>query len=188
MYLIGVGSVKQKGYLGDRIVAKIGVGCDRYSLKGAKEWTRDQRNRNRPPLEDYLLRRENLLTPYAIANPLRVAVMIRFEENFPTRDFVKLFEAPLLSSSSCSRESWTTFRDTLSDSMGDRRMLAGDEVGLFWYDNGDLLLTKNHNIQGVLHLPEINRPLLAAFLDSQDGFAKDLAECVESSVELIDAD
>ncbi len=182
MYLIGVGVIKQPGYIQESVVAKVAVGCSTYTIDRAKYW-KEKRFQDQSTLTEVLLRRENTITPYGIANPLKVSVIVHVTKDFGTKDFIKLFEPCFVS---CSKEGLQTFRDTMNDVIGDRKLRAGDDVSIYFYDNGDLIFTKNEAIKAVIHFPEINQHILNGFIHPQYSAVDQLSDCIEENIQFIE--
>jgi hypothetical protein len=58
-------------------------------------------------------------------------------------------------------------------------LLVGDDVCIYWYENGDLIFTKNHSIHGIINQPELNKILLDAFVHPDFTVADELADTID---------
>jgi hypothetical protein len=57
--------------------------------------------------------------------------------------------------------------------------LEGDEIGIYWYENGDVIFTKNHQMEAVAHQPAFSRVLLDCFIDRNLSIVSGLTDTLE---------
>jgi hypothetical protein len=55
----------------------------------------------------------------------------------------------------------------------------GDEIGIYWYENGDLIFTKNRQMEAVAHQPDFNKVLLDCFIDPHISIVSGLPDTLE---------
>lgn len=187
-----MGNIVQAGYLVDLPVAKVALAFSSDAVRAAKKWSNLLHSDTRS-LPDYLLRnnsdergvrKENrdTLQEFFAPNPVKLAAIVRFTANLSRSDFLALFDKPFEEAEGVSSEEFRAFRETLRDVIGKRKILAGEEVSFYWFENGDLMILKEDEIRGILHLREINKPLLEAFVSRDKTIVSGLSECVERNI------
>lgn len=170
-------------------IASVAIAFPPQTVKVAKKWLSLLFTEN-SNLAEYLLnmqssvKKENTdtITQYFSPNPMKLCAMIRFTHDYSSREFVRLLED---SFEEVSQESTNAFKETLLDAIGKRRIQCGDEIAFYWFDNGDLMLTKDNDIRAIVHIPEVNKPLLEAFVRKDRTISPNLADCVENNTSAI---
>jgi len=186
VYLVGLGGIwnPYSQFVSEKI-CKVGVGLPIPILERAKHWHHDV-HRPKPSgrsLTDYLLARENIVTPFSISNPLKVVVLLRFTRNIAEDLFIDLLQQPL---GNYSLEANDTFRAFLFEVIEDQTIRRGDEITFYWFDDGSLVVAKNGEIRGNLRYPELYHGVLNIFLDPKITISPDLYHCTVKSIPSIE--
>jgi hypothetical protein len=127
MYTCGVGELHVKGYHEDNKIAKVAIALSEATLLRGKSWKKDKNS----SFSELLLLKDQIVTPYMIKNPLKVAITIRFEEDFETREFVNLFEEKPIISEKMSKTEKHLMKDLLFNAINQRRVMKGKKTPLF---------------------------------------------------------
>jgi hypothetical protein len=121
MYTCGVGELHVKGYHEDSKIAKVAIALSEATLLRGKTWKKDPKS----SLSELFLLKDQVVTPYMIKNPLKVAITVRFAEDFETREFVSLFEEKPIVAEKMSKVDKHMFKDLLFDAINQRRIMKG---------------------------------------------------------------
>jgi hypothetical protein len=171
---------------------KVAVALPSSSLDRAKIWSREShkhthypeqhRNDEHRTLTDYLLQKVNIITPYEIANPLKVAITIRFLQTTQTQDFIKLFQ------DAYDGAPWRYFAyldDALSKAISDEKIRSGEELGFYWFDDGEMLVTKNGDVRGRIYKQGVNRRFLEAFVEDDHTISNELVKALNEHIPMM---
>jgi len=174
MVIIGVGRVEK---LPGCMVA---VGVGPYSLDRAREWLREEKHhahRRYFTLVDHLLKRENIITPYSITNPVKIGVVLKFERSVPADQLLDALIQPL---AFVHDEPRKNFINMLRSAVGDAEYLRrGEEIAFYWFDSGNLLILHDGDLTSGINNPEINRALLEGFIDDRKTMSRELCERIK---------
>jgi hypothetical protein len=137
------------------------------ALERGKQWLSDEeqhRNIHRYTLGSHLIARENFITPYYISNPAKVGAILRFNAPTSAEQVIWLFSEVL---KSLPPEESSKFLNKLRHAVGQSSIKTGEEISFYWFDNEDLLILHNGEIQETVHSPLVNRLLIDAFASAK---------------------
>lgn len=171
------------GYFKDQAeeLCKVAVAMAPSSADRAKLWYL-RRASTAASLTQYLLTRENIITPHSISNPLKVAVMMRFTTATTADYLVHLFQTAFRS---CPQASTSTFMKIFVNALRET-LQPNDELAFYFFDNADVTITKNGVVCAIINIPEINEAFLNVFLHPTESIVPDLYEAVVENVHTIE--
>lgn len=180
MVIIGVGHVEKLP--GSMVAVAVGP----YSLDRAREWLREEKHGHRRyfTLVDHLLKRENIITPYSITNPVKIGVVLKFERTVPADQLLHALIQPL---EFVHDEPRKQFINMLQSAVGDAKYLRrGEEIAFYWFDNENLLILHDGDLASGINNPEINRALLEGFIDVHKTMSRELVERIKLMIPDVD--
>ncbi len=163
---------------------KIAVALPSSSLDRAKIWDREyhtaqRRGEESRPLSDYLLQKVNIVTPYEISNPLKVAITIRFLQTMSTDDFLQIIRDGFQG----APWRYTAYlEDALNKAISDEKIRSGEELAFYWFDNGELMVVKNGDVRGRIYKEGVNRRFLEVFVDNEHAICTELVKGLEDHI------
>ncbi|RYH22607.1 hypothetical protein EON65_19025 [archaeon] len=182
LYIAGVGKIIKlnRGIFKETAeeLCRVAVALAPATADRAKDWIVKHGSKGNSTLTEQLLLRENIITPYSISNPLKVAVYLRVMSPLRGDYLIHLLKE---SFSQCPYESYRDFMTTLASAIGDQ-LNKGDEVGFHFFDNGDITITYNGVATGMVNIPPMTRILLDAFIDPTYGIVPDLFDTVMTGI------
>lgn len=182
LYVAGVGKINKlnRGYFKESSeeLCRVAVAIAPYTADRARDWIVKHGSKGNSTLTEQLLLRENIITPYSISNPLKVAVYLRVISPLRGDYLIHLLKE---SFHECPYESYRDFMTTLASAMGDQ-LNKGDEVGFHFFDNGDITITYNGVATGMVNIPSVTGILLDAFMDPTYGIVPDLSDKVITGI------
>eukprot|EP01039_Chlorochromonas_danica_P007299 gene7298-8077_t len=185
LYLVGVGRINKRvpGYFKAHAeeFCKVAVALSPSSVDRAKLWYLRQAS-TAASLTEYLLSRENIITPHSISNPLKVAVMMKFTTATTADYLVHLFKSAFRS---CPKASTSIFMKMLVNALRGT-LEPNDELAFYFFDNADVIVTKNGIVCAIINIPEINEAFLNVFLDPTESIVPELYDAVVENVHTIE--
>lgn len=162
---------------------KVAVSLAIPTIDRAKRWVTEEekgKHQGEPEnLVDCLLEEPWIPSPNTAYNPLKLGITIRFEESMPTEDFIHLFRDAF------RETSWKSFRhfeDVLTRVIGRDRLRIGEEISFYWFDDGDLMITKNGDVRGRILVEDVNKSLLSAIVEKNKSISQDLHESLKKNI------
>ena len=164
-------------------LCRVSLALPASSLDRAKLWEHNRRRRRTDKsLTDSLLQRVNIVTPYQISNPLKVAVTLRFYQTVNVDEFLNLLNEAF---EGTPKRVYRQFTDSLKLALEDDRIQSGQEIAFYWLDDGDVMITKDGDVCGQTTQDDANFKLLLAFLDEDVSISKDLVKNVKEHIPIV---
>lgn len=184
VFTIGNGTIYRNTYFSSKQkLCRVSFAIPGNTLDRVKTWEHNRRrHRTDQTLVDSLLQRVNIVTPYTISNPLKVALTLRFYQTITVEDFLRLFDEAF---EGASRKTYRDFVDSMKLSLEQDRITSGQEIAFYWFDDGDVMITKDGDVCGRSFKEDANRRLLLAFLDEDQSLCKDLVKSVQEHIPIM---
>jgi hypothetical protein len=178
LFLAAVGNVgdNNTGKYDSKPKLKIAVSFAIPAFNRAKRWiykedNNDHQKTDADTLSDYLLDDGGVNSPNTMHNPLKVGATIRVNQSISTDEFLRLFRKAF---EGASWRSYSKFEDTLTKCIAAEKLLKDEELSFYWFDDGDLMISKNRDVRGRILIKDVSRRLLKAFVDKDKNISSDL--------------
>lgn len=180
LYLAGVGTISRmnEGIFKNEAeeLCRIALAISPSTADRAKVWA-GKRSSN-TTLTECLLTKENIITPYSISNPLKVAVIMKFVSPMRSSYLIHLLKEAFRLMPAADFQYFAT---SVTNALGET-INKEDEVVFYFFDNGDINITCNGIVRAIFNMPAVNRPLLDAFLHPTEGIVPELYENVTKNI------
>ena len=176
--LAGVGMRRKNFYITEVDVYQIGINLSHNGVALAKEWESEQKGK--VSLAAYLMRS----CKHKLATEVTVSATLRFCRQVTKDQFLNAFDEAF---KGCSPDAVAEFRSTMGSAMSTGVVAKGDDVSLFWLDNGEMAFALNGVLGDRLTNRELNQRLLEVYIDPARTVSKELYTCIETHIKDLDA-
>lgn len=175
LYLIGTGIRKKNLYLVELDIYRIGVVVPISSMGKVDAWAKNKTTANQP-LSNFLLTKHSVPIKSNDPNPIRLGLLLKFCRGVGKDLFVDAFRTAF---KGIDNESFELFRIALENTMGSNGMQANEEMQFYFFENGDIILTKNGIIGGKINNHIVSQRLLDVYIDPSRSVSKELVDSLD---------
>jgi hypothetical protein len=184
LFLVGIGTfMEADGGNRRRPKCKVGISVPTSTLEKMKQHMNAEKQKGElshvDPLSDIILAKPQVPSPYTVVNPLKIAASFHFYRNTYTEEFLGRFKSCF---SGSHWHNFHQFQDTLRRVVDEDMIYPGDKIAFFWFDDGDMFITKNDEVRGRIFKEDINKRLLQVLVDDEKTIVKELGDSLHENV------
>jgi hypothetical protein len=171
--LAGVGMRRKNLYITEVDVYMIGINFSQSGSALAKEW--NAKHSGEGSLPAYIMKS----CSEKIASDIPVSATLRFMRQVTKDQFLTAFDEAF---KGCSPDAVADFRKVMGAAIESGVVKKGDELVLYWMNNGDIAFALNGAFGGHLTNRELNQRLLEVYIDPSRTVSKELYTSLENNI------
>ncbi len=182
LFLVGIATFIDTDRKSGRPKCKVGISVPTSTLEKMKQHSFAEEKKGEMShvdrLSELIIAKPNILSPYTAVNPLKIGASFHFYRNTSVEEFLGRFKSAFAGS---HWHSYHRFQDTIRRVVDEEVLYPGDKLAFFWFDDGDMFITKNDDVRGRIFQEDINRRLLEVLVDDEKTIVKELTDSLHDN-------